>query len=111
MKIASLAQSEANHFMLELRTLRKEVSKDKGIDLFDRWMTWLSNCNPEYDPYGYGASADTIFNVLELLQGLISVEEKKSMGSRIFVVIEEKKGFEDEYDQDFLERKKKALFL
>lgn len=110
MQIPSLSQSEANHFMLELRELRKEVSRERGLNLFERWVIWLSNCDPVKDPLGYGASADTIFIVIEVLEGLISVEEKKGMGSRIFGVIE-KNGIGDEYHRDFLERKKKALFL
>jgi hypothetical protein len=110
MKIASLSQSEANQFMLELIALRKEISKDKGLNLFERWVTWLSNCDPVKDPLGYGASADTIFLVIEVLEGLITVEEKKEMGSRILRVIE-KNGIEDKDHRDFLERKIRPLLL
>src|SRR5436190_24378432 len=103
MQINKLEQSEAYHFMLELKELRKEVSRDKGRNLFERWVTWLSNCDPVKDPLGYSASGYTIFTVIMVLKDLISDEERKEMGRRVVVVIE-RNGYEDEDHRDFIER-------
>jgi hypothetical protein len=75
----------------QLLALRKEtnLSKDKGVLLFERLIKWLSIYKGPKDDPEYMASTTTIFTiVLDLLEkGLITPDEKNVMFDRAFQVI------------------------
>ncbi len=79
--IARLEDSPAHGFMIELKTLKQSAgaSKEQFVDLFKRWVEWLSQCDQENDPRGYGASVTLVFSVFHWAQQKISSEEKKGL--------------------------------